>query len=83
MIIASPSTSIPTRSGTCMRLKVACAATGSVGATTAPSTNAAGHERPSISSCAATATAPIVASTAPSASTVSGRSSARSSRGEE
>ncbi len=57
MIIASPSTSIPTRSGTCMRLNVACAATGSVGATTAPSTNAAGHERPSISSCAATATA--------------------------
>ena len=83
MIIASPSTSMPTRSGTCMRLKVAWAATGSVGATTAPSTKAAGQLRPSISAWATTATAPIVASTAPSASTVSGRSSARSSRGEE
>ena len=43
LIIASPSTSRPTRSGTCMRLNVAVAAIGSVGATTAPSTNAAGQ----------------------------------------
>ena len=65
-----------------MRLNVACAATGSVGATTAPSTNATGHERPSISSCAATATAPIVASTAraPARSAAAARRAARAAR---
>ena len=80
--IASPSTSRPTRSGTCMRLNVAWAAIGSVGATMAPSTNAAGQLNPSISSCETTATAVIVASTSVSTSALSGRHSAFSSRGE-
>ena len=65
-----------------MRLNVAVAAIGSVGATTAPSTNAAGQLSPSISACATTATAPIVPSTSASTSTESGRHSAFSSRGD-
>jgi len=40
-------------------------AIGSVGETTAPRANAAPHERPGITACAAQATAPIVASTRP------------------
>jgi hypothetical protein len=83
LIIASPSTSTPTRSGTPRRLKVAVAATGSVGATTAPSTNAAGQLMPSTAAWATTATATIVMSTTPTARNDSVPSSARRSRGLE
>ena len=62
---------------------VATAATASVGATTAPSMNAAGQLSPSTSACAATATAAIVTNTSASASSPSARLSARSSRGDE
>src|SRR5215207_6530595 len=65
-----------------MRENVATAATGSVGPTTAPSTNAASQLIPGTIAWATTATAPIVASTSPIESSASGRSSAPSSRGE-
>ena len=51
---------------------IAVAATGSVGETIAPSTNAIAHGKP-ITSCAMTATATVVASTRPTASRVIGR----------
>ena len=44
---------------------IAAAAIGSVGETTAPSANAAPHERPSISAWATSATATMVTSTRP------------------
>ena len=56
---------------------IAVAATGSVGETIAPSAKASGHERP-ITSCATTATAPIVRSTRPTAAREIPRRSARS-----
>ena len=56
------------------------AASGSVGETTAPSTNAALHEKLSISSCATTATAQVVAITSPIASSEIGRAFWRRSR---
>ena len=68
LISDSPWTSSRTRSGTRTLEKVATAATASVGATAAPSMNAAGHGRPSTHSWAATATALIVTSTSASAS---------------
>jgi hypothetical protein len=45
----SPSSSVVRCGGTPRRRKTAVAATGSVGATIAPSTNAACHDMPSIS----------------------------------
>ena len=78
----SPLTTVPTRSGTPNLPKIASDATGSVGARMAPSTKAAAHGRP-IRACAITATAPIVASTSPTASSTIGLSWARRSSGEE
>jgi hypothetical protein len=49
------------------------AASGSVGDTIAPRTNAAPHGRPGMSACAAQATAHIVASTSPTVLRVSPR----------
>ena len=83
LISDSPWTSSFTRSGTRTEANVATAATASVGATTAPSMNAAGHVSWTTSSCAATATTVIVTRTSASASNPSARLSARSSRGEE
>ena len=67
------------RRGAFWRRAIAVAASGSVGETIAPSVNAAAHDRPSMSSCATTATAHIVASTSPIASSEIGRAFARSS----
>ena len=75
----SPSTTETTRRGAFWRRAIAVAATGSVGATIAPSVNAAAHERPPISSWATTATAHIVASTRPIAAIEIARASRRSS----
>ena len=83
LISDSPCTSSFTRSGTCTELNVATAATASVGATTAPSMNAAGQVSSATSSWAATAVTTVVTSTSASASRPSARLSARSSRGEE
>ena len=58
---------------------IAAAASGSVGETIAPRTKAASHGRPGMSACAAAATAHIVASTSPTALSVSGRRLARRS----
>ena len=63
-----------------MRPAIAVAATGSVGETIAPSTNAAGHDMPSITAWATTATARAVASTSPIASTPIWPRFSRSSR---
>ena len=59
---------------------IAVAAIGSVGATTAPSTNAAGQERPSTASCATNATVTVVATTRPTARMPITLAFARSSR---
>ena len=83
LISDSPWTSSFTRSGTRTEVNVATAATASVGATTAPSMNAAGHVSSATSSWAATATTTVVTITSASASNASARLSARSSRGEE
>jgi len=65
-----------------MRENVAVADTGSVGPTIAPSTNAASQLIPGTIACATRATPAIVASTSPTASSASGRTSAFNSRGE-
>ena len=75
----SPSSTDTTRRGASWRRAIAVAAIGSVGATIAPSVNAAAHDRPSIRTCATTATAHIVASTRPTASSEIGRRSRLSS----
>jgi len=64
------------------RSKVAIAATGSVGATIAPSTNPSAQSIPGITAWATAATATIVASESPITSQVRGTSSASSSFGE-
>src|SRR3954463_1768926 len=56
----SASTMFTNRRGTPRFLMIVAPASGSVGDTTAPSVNAAGHDSPSISACAPTATALIV-----------------------
>ena len=56
------------------------AAIGSVGETIAPSTNAAAHGRPSIASCATTATTTVVSSTRPTERIEIGTTFARRSR---
>ncbi len=66
---ASPSMIVATRSGTPRRRITEVAATGSVGPTTAPSTNAAAQDMPA-TSWATTATATIVATTSPTARSV-------------
>ena len=63
-----------------MRPAIAVAATGSVGETIAPSTKAAGHDMPSITAWATSATASAVASTSPIASRLIGRMFWRRSR---
>ena len=55
--------------GTPRRRRISAAASGSVGETIAPSTNATGHDMPSTSAWATTATVHIVASTSPIANT--------------
>ncbi len=80
--IASLSTASPTRSGTPIRLNVAAAETGSVGARIAPSTNAAGQLRSPMAACATTATAAIVTSTRANVSDTSWAVAARSSCGD-
>jgi hypothetical protein len=71
------------RRGTPSRRAIAVAASGSVGATIAPSANAAAQGSPSISAWAVMATAPIVASTSPTAASEIAPRSACKSRGEE
>ena len=66
------------RGGAPSRAITAAAATGSVGPTTAPSTNASGHDSP-IRWCPTRATATTVASTSPTASSEIGPALARSS----
>ena len=61
---------------------IAVAAIGSVGETTAPSTNAAAHGSPGTIACATTATTTIVRRTRPTASSPTGRRFERRSRSE-
>ena len=77
----SPSTIVTIRRGTPSRREIAVAAIGSVGATTAPSTNAVAQLSP-ITAWATTATAAIVINTSPIASRPIGRAFARRSRSE-
>ena len=79
LISASPSTIVTIRPGTPSRRAIAVAATGSVGETIAPSTNASAQPKSS-ASWATTATTTIVASTSPIASSEIGRTLRRSSR---
>ena len=76
----SPSTMVMARRGTPSRRMIAEAASGSVGATTAPRTKAALQDMSSTIACATTATAVIVTSTSPIASVPIGRMFSRSSR---
>jgi hypothetical protein len=75
----SPSTIVTIRRGTPRRRAIAVAARGSVGATTAPSTNEAAQLR-SVTACATSATASIVATTRPIARKPIGLMFARRSR---
>jgi hypothetical protein len=75
---ASPSRIVSILVGAPSRRTTAVADTGSVGPSTAPSTNAAVHGRP-ISQCATAATATTVTSTRPTASSPIGAALARSS----
>ena len=76
----SPSTIETSLRGTPSRRAIAVAASGSVGDTIAPSTNAAGHVSPSTTACATTATPTVVATTRPTARSPIGRMFARRSR---
>jgi hypothetical protein len=58
---------------------IVAAASGSVGDTIAPRTNAAAHGRPGMSACATSATAPIVTSTSGTVLSASQLRSARKS----
>ena len=71
LIRLSPSSTVASRDGAPLVRMTAVAATGPVGASTAPSTNAAAHGIPATTWTAA-ATAPIVASTRPKASSAIG-----------
>ncbi len=62
------------------RFAISDAASGSVGATTAPRTNAAGQDMPRTTTCATTATVATVAKTRPMDSDAIGRNCRRSSR---
>ena len=78
----SPSTTVTTRRGTPSRPAIAVAATGSVGETIAPSTNAASHDRPGTTAWTHAATATQVASTRPIESAEIGPALRRRSRSE-
>jgi hypothetical protein len=78
----SPSRIVTIRRGAPRRPAIAVAATGSVGETIAPSTNAAAHGRP-MTACATTATVTIVSSTRAIDRDAIGLRFARRSRGEE
>ena len=66
--------------GTEMREAIAVAATASVGATIAPTTNDTGHERPEMNVWQTAATVTVVTSTSPTASNESGLMLVRRSR---
>jgi hypothetical protein len=82
LISDSPSTTMTTRRGTPMRLAIAVAATGSVGETIAPRTNAAAHDMSGTTACTHTATATHVMSTRPTDSSEIGATLRRRSRSE-
>jgi hypothetical protein len=82
LIRLSPSTTVTIRRGTPSLRAMDVAASASVGATTAPSTNAAAHGRPGISAWATPATAKVVSTTSPTASSAIGRQALNSSRSE-
>ena len=67
LIRLSPSTTETIRRGTAIRRMIVVAAIGSVGATMAPSVNAAAHGISGTSALITTATAHIVTSTSPTA----------------
>ena len=73
LIRLSPSTTVTSPRGTAIRRMIAVAATGSVGATMAPSVNAAAHGMSGTSALIATATAHIVSSTSTTACSEIGR----------
>jgi len=79
---ASPSRTVEIRSGAPNRRRTEVAAIGSVGPRIAPSTSAAPHSI-CATSCATTATAPIVTNTSPTASSPIARAWARRSWVEE
>src|SRR6476661_6729011 len=70
---------LTSRRGALRRRRIVDAATGSVGDTIAPRTNAACHDMPGTTACATQATAPMVASTSATELMVSERRSARKS----
>src|SRR3954451_12316237 len=78
----SPSTTPATRSGTGVRRNTAVAATGSVGASTAPRTNAIGHDSSPSTTRATAATATTVSTTSATASSAMRPALAFRSRGE-
>jgi hypothetical protein len=80
---ASPSTIAESCGATRRRCMTETAATGSVGARIAPSTNPSAQPKPGTTSFTTTATTAIVAATSPTASTPIRRASARRSRGDE
>src|SRR3954462_1609022 len=80
LMSASPSIVLTSRRGTSKRRRIWVAATGSVGATIAPSANATAHGRSSTSAWIATATAVAVATTSTVDVRVIVRASYRSSR---
>src|SRR3954471_934039 len=69
----SPSTIVTSRRGARERTAISTAATGSVGETIAPSTNAAVQGMPSTTAWTTTATATVVAITSPTVSVLIGR----------
>ena len=77
---ASPSIMLTSRRGMSRRRRICVAATGSVGATIAPSANATAHGRSSTSAWAATATATAVSTTSTVELMTIERASARSAR---
>ena len=80
MTSPSPSTIATIRRGMPNRWAIEVAASGSVGETTAPSTNADDHGRPLTAECATQATPAVVHSTRPVESRPIGRLLARRSR---
>ena len=82
LISDSPSRTVTTRRGAPTRPAIAVAATGSVGPSTAPSTNATSHGMPT-TWCATKATPTVVTSTSPTESSAIGRALKRRSRIEE
>ena len=82
LISDSPSTTTTTRRGSPSREAIAVAATGSVGETIAPSTNAAAHDMPGTTAWTTTATATQVTSTRPTESAEIGPTLRRRSRSE-